>query len=131
MTHTEAVAVCGNTVRSTAMAIQPKVQGSLPRSTDAAPVLMPVIVLLLSMGACATIPPDGPPMAAAQCDANGARWALGQEPGSDVVERARTESGSATVRVVHPGQAVTMDFGGDRLNLNVNERNAIDAIRCG
>ena len=114
------------------MAAQRKVEGSnIPGSRDAAPALLPVIVLLLSMAACATIPPQDPPMAAAQCNAQGARWAVGREPSADVVERARIESGSATVRVIRPGDAVTMDFRGDRLNLNVNARNAIDAVKCG
>ena len=114
------------------MAAQRKVEGSAtPRSRDAAPALVPVIVLLLSMAACTALPPQGPPMAAAQCNAEGARWALGREPSADVVERARLESGSAAVRVIRPGEAVTMDFRGDRLNLNVNARNAIDAVKCG
>ena len=104
---------------------------SIPRPADTTPLLMPVIVLLLSMGACATIPPEGPPMAFAQCNAEGARSALGREPGNDVVERARVDSGSATVRVIRPGEAVDMDFRGDRLNLNVNARNAIDGVKCG
>ena len=109
-----------------------RIEGSTPRPTDTAPVLMPVIVLLLSMGACATIPPDGPtPMGVAQCNAEGARWALGREPGSDVVERARAESGSTTVRVIRPGEAVDTDFRGNRLNLTVNARNAIDGVKCG
>ena len=113
------------------MAVQRKVDRSLPGGADAAPVLMPVIVLLLAMGACATIPPEGPPMAAAQCNVEGARWAVGREPGADVVERARIDSGSAAVRVIRPGEMVTMDFRGDRLNLTVNARNAIDGVKCG
>lgn len=113
------------------MAVQRKVDRSPPRGADAAPVLMPVIVLLLAMGACATIPPGGPPMGPALCNVEGARWALGREPTGDVVERARIESGSAAVRVIRPGEAVTMDFRGDRLNLNVNARNAIDGVKCG
>jgi len=110
-----------------------KAAPSSPRSNDASPTLLPVIVLLLSMGACATIPPDGPqgPPMSGQCNADGARWAVGRAPDNDVVERARVDSGSATVRVVRPGDAVTMDFRVDRLNLNVNARNAIDAVKCG
>lgn len=113
------------------MALPNKVEGSDKRPTDTAPMLMPVIVLLLSMGACATIPPEGPPLPVGQCNAEGARWAIGREPGSDVVERARVDSGSATVRVIRPGDAVTQDLRGDRLNLNVNARNAIDGVKCG
>ena len=113
------------------MAVQSKAEEPATRPAEATPLLIPVIVLLLSMGACATIPPEGPPMPIAQCNAAAASWALGREPTDDVVERARVESGSATVRVIRPGTAVTMDVRGDRLNLNVNARNAIDAVKCG
>lgn len=113
------------------MAVDSKLEGSNQRPAEAAPKLLPVIVLLLSMGACATIPPEPPAMPVAQCNAEGARWAIGRDPGGDVVERARVDSGSATVRVVRPGDAVTMDFRGDRLNLTVNARNAIDGVKCG
>lgn len=113
------------------MAVQSKVEGREKRPTEASPLLVPIIVLLLSMGACATIPPEGPPMPIAQCNAVAVGWVLGREPTPDVVERARIESGSATVRVIHPGTAVTADFRADRLNLNVNARNAIDALKCG
>lgn len=113
------------------MAVQSKVEGSSTHPIEAAPVLMPMIVLLLSMGACATIPPEGPSMPVAQCNAEGTGWTLGREPGNDVVERARIESGSATVRVIRAGEMVTTDFRGDRLNLTVNARNAIDGVKCG
>lgn len=108
-----------------------KVEGSDKRRAEGSPALMPVIVLLLSMGACTTMPPQGPPMPISQCNADGARWAIGREPSVDVVERARVESGSATVRVIRPGDAVTKDLRDDRLNLNVNARNAIDGVQCG
>jgi hypothetical protein len=113
------------------MAVESKAEESKPRPAEASPLLVPIIVLLLSMGACATIPPEGPPMPVAQCNAAAVSWVLGREPTADVVERARVESGSATVRVIHPGTAVTADFRADRLNLNVNARNAIDALKCG
>jgi Peptidase inhibitor I78 family len=35
------------------------------------------------------------------------------------------------VRVIRPGQAVTMDFRGDRLNVEIDERNRVRALRCG
>lgn len=106
-------------------------EGSDRRATEATPILLPLMVLLLSMGACATLPPDGPPRPISGCNAEGARWAIGREPSGDVVERARVESGSATVRVIHPGDAVTEDLRGDRLNVTVNARNAIDGVSCG
>jgi hypothetical protein len=112
------------------MPVPSQVEGTDKRATDASPILVPVIVLLLSMGACATIPPEAPPMPITQCNIEAVRWAIGREPTSDVVEQARVQSGSATVRVIHPGDAVTRDFRSDRLNLSVNARNAIDGLRC-
>lgn len=94
-------------------------------------LLLPVIVLLLSVGACATMPPPPGPPSAGLCNAQGAIAAIGRAPTADVVERARVDSGSASVRVIRPGDAVTMDFRGDRLNLNVNARDAIDGVKCG
>lgn len=98
-------------------------------------LLVPVIVLLLSVGACSTMPPPSdaspPPPSAGRCNADGARSAIGREPTPDVVERARVDSGSTTVRVIRPGDVVTMDHREDRLNLDVNERNAITGARCG
>ena len=34
-------------------------------------------------------------------------------------------------RVIRPGQAVTMDYSTARVNINVNERNAIVGVTCG
>ena len=113
------------------MSVQSKVEGSDTRTPEASPIALPVIVLLLSMGACATILPEEPRMPVAQCNVESARWVIGRDPSSDVVERARVDSGSATVRVIRPGDAVDMDLRGDRLNLNVNARNAIEGMKCG
>jgi hypothetical protein len=97
-------------------------------------LVIPLVVLMLSVGACATMgpPPEmGATGAENMCNAEAVRWAIGREPTQDVVERARVESGSNAVRVIRPGEVVTMDYHGDRLNLDVNERNAITGARCG
>lgn len=90
----------------------------------------------LALGACAsTLPPvrDGgpyPPLEM-QCDAERARWAIGRAATPDIVEEIRAATMSRDVRVIHPGQAVTMDFSPVRVNIHVNERNAITSITCG
>lgn len=109
-------------------------------------------VLALSLGACAssqddTAPsaPSAPPTsateatpatppgdAAAQCNAGAAQSFVGQEATEATVAEAQTAAGATgAVRVIKPGQAVTMDFRGDRLNVEVDERNAIVRITCG
>ena len=96
------------------------------------PFALPVAVLLLSVVACTTLPPpDAAPLPSAICDADAASSAIGHAATPNVVERARRESGSADVRVIAPGQPVTMDYRGDRLNINVNERGAIVGLKCG
>jgi hypothetical protein len=92
---------------------------------------LPCAALLLSATACAPMPPAGGPPPGGMCNAAGAKSAIGRAPTPDVVERARVDSGSATVRVIRPGDVVTMDFRGDRLNLDVNDRDAITGARCG
>lgn len=107
-----------------------------PSRPDLRGLAVPLVVLMLSVGACATMgpPPEPAPLSAGgpgMCNAEAVRWTIGREPTPEVIERARVESGSATVRVIRPGEVVTMDYRGDRLNLDVNERGAITSARCG
>lgn len=69
--------------------------------------------------------------AAKQCDAGKAQSAVGQIASQDVVDKAVSDSGSSTARVIKPGQAVTMDFREDRLNIEVDAGNVVTAVRCG
>lgn len=100
------------------------------------PRLLPVLAVAtaLALGACATQPPlnTAPyPVGDTQCDADRARWAIGREATAEVVEEVRAATQSHAVRVIHPGQAVTMDYSPVRVNIHVNERNAITGITCG
>ena len=97
---------------------------------------LPVVSLLfaLPLAACAPMPPQtgGPlPPASFQCVAEPAAWALGQAATSEVVERIRVDTHSRTARVLRPGQVVTMEFSAERVNVNVNDRNAIIGVTCG
>lgn len=94
--------------------------------------VLPIAVLLGSVVACTTMPPpDADTGATGPCNADNASWAVGQAATPEVVERARAGSNSRDVRVIEPGQAVTMDHRPDRLNIDVNERGAITGLRCG
>ena len=99
-------------------------------------IVLPIVAAFtLSLSACATAPDantGGPlPPSAMQCDASGARWAIGQSPTGEIVERIRVDTHARVTRVIRPGQAVTMDFSGERVNVNVNEREAIVGVTCG
>lgn len=70
--------------------------------------------------------------ASAQCNAAAAKAFVGREATEATVAEAQTAAGATgAVRVIKPGQPVTMDFRGDRLNIEVDERNGIVRITCG
>ena len=89
-------------------------------------------VIVLSLVGCASTPPAAaarPPTSG--CNAEGARWAIGQGVNDDVVNRVLHDTGSRDARVLRPGQPATMDFRPDRVNVDVNDRGAITGVRCG
>ena len=69
---------------------------------------------------------------AAQCDAAAAQSFVGKEATeATVADAQRAAAAKGDVRVIKPGQAVTMDYRADRLNVEVDARNAIVRITCG
>lgn len=89
------------------------------------------VLPLLSAGlvACATHPAPMP--GPVRCDAGRVQGFIGREARPGVVQRAKNRARARDVRVIRPGQPVTMDFRSDRLNLEVDHRNTIRAARCG
>lgn len=88
---------------------------------------MPAITLMLS--ACMT-PPATPPSASA-CNAGAVQSFVGRAATDDVVNAARSTAGAKLLRVIKPGQAVTMDFRAERLNLYLDNAGAIERVSCG
>ena len=88
---------------------------------------------ILGVAACAAVPqpPPLPPPPPAQCTAEPAAWAIGKAPTADVLDRIRFDTHSQVVRVLHPNDVMTMDYSNARVNVKVNERNAIVGITCG
>ena len=89
------------------------------------------------LGCAAPTPPaaglGGAPVApvGTVCNAQGAQFVIGKTPGASVVEDARQRSGAFMARVLRPGQAVTMEFNAQRLNLDLNAAGLITGARCG
>lgn len=76
-------------------------------------------------GEATTAPPP------ASCDATAVQGLVGEDASEVVVEQARTDAGADSVRTLQPGQAVTLEFNGARLNVEVDEENRIVSLRCG
>ncbi|MPS27951.1 I78 family peptidase inhibitor [Pigmentiphaga sp.] len=91
--------------------------------------------LALATGCAAPVPAAAPQPAAqapqGQCQADAAQSLVGQQLSSVLAEEARKASGAGSARVLRPGQAITMEFNPFRVNVEVNRREVVTAIRCG
>lgn len=65
------------------------------------------------------------------CDATGLQSQIGQKATPAVLEDLRGRSGATTGRILRPGQLVTMEYNDTRLNLIVDDKDVMTAIRCG
>ncbi len=84
--------------------------------------------LALSAAAAAQPSPSG---LSASCRVAAAYFVLGETFSDALARRARRRAGAREVRKIEPGRAYTMDFRADRLNLDVDRRGRIRAVRCG
>ena len=81
----------------------------------------------------ASAPPMSDPLPPTRrtCNADAAAGHVGSEATPEVVSAAQRDAGASTARVLGPGDAATMDYRPDRINVDVNDRGAITGLRCG
>jgi hypothetical protein len=86
-------------------------------------------------GAVQPVPPEqirvGPGIGENSCEAEAAQSFLGRNANEAVVKEAVRASGAKTVRVIPHDGMVTMDYRGDRLNIQLDPQGKIVAITCG
>ncbi|RIX77920.1 I78 family peptidase inhibitor [Acidovorax cavernicola] len=75
--------------------------------------------------------PAAPAEPVFQCNAEGARFAVGQQATPQLEAAARARAGAGTVRVLKPNQAVTMELNAGRLNISVDARGRVKDVHCG
>jgi hypothetical protein len=66
-----------------------------------------------------------------QCQGEPAQYAVGSAYTPEVGEKLRELSRSTVVRVLHPGEVVTMEFRSDRLSITVDANDVITQVTCG
>lgn len=97
-------------------------------------IILPLaIVASLTLISCRDgrpTPLPGPPQGRV-CNAGGVQSLIGRPLNAGNRAMARRVSRASVVRVLRPGQMVTMEFRADRLNLDVNARGIITGARCG
>lgn len=65
-----------------------------------------------------------------ECRASAVQAFIGAQMSPRLESRLRARSGASSVRVVRPGEAITMDFRRDRLTVDLNGRGRITGLRC-
>ena len=100
-------------------------------------ILLPLAGTVL-LSACAELPPMGDPPntdppgsePSGICKADTLGWTVGKLADDALVHRAHGESGAKIVRVLRPGQMVTMEYSEYRLNIYVDATNRVERVSC-
>ena len=87
-------------------------------------------LLAAGLSACATTPMPPDDAKPGLCNASTLEWTIGQVADQALVTRAHRESGAKLVRVLVPGQMVTMEYSDMRLNLYVDAANKVTRYSC-
>jgi hypothetical protein len=101
-------------------------------------LLIPALAAL-TLAACTqkSAPPAPPPppdithTTDEECAAQRLGRFLNELPTDDVMARIRGVVGERPIRTIHPGDAVTMDFAPQRLNVELGDDSRIKRFRCG
>lgn len=93
-----------------------------------------LVLAALTLTACTPVEPmpgPGRPPMEGRCEAGRLDALIGREATPRLVARAKARAGASLVRVIRPGQPVTMDYRAGRLNISVDARNRVTRFNCG
>ncbi|WP_440138115.1 I78 family peptidase inhibitor [Stenotrophomonas maltophilia] len=72
---------------------------------------------------------EAPPVGT--CDASQAQSLVGQAYTEALGKQAQEDSAATQLRVLHPNDMTTMEFVGNRLNIEVDAKDVVSGVRCG
>ena len=124
---------------------------STPRALRRPAALIATAALLLALSACTKPAPEEQDEALNQsqqaaeaaaapaeatkkqgaCDASQVQGLVGQTYSDAMQAQAKEDAGATDVRVLKPNQPVTMEFIGERLNIELDEKGTVSGVRCG
>lgn len=88
-------------------------------------------IAVLGLTACASQPVPDAVASDGTCNAGPAQSHVGKPATGANVQAAFKASGARTMRSIKPGQAVTMDYREDRVNIHQDASGNIERISCG
>ena len=95
------------------------------------------LAFTVALSACAQQPPQvpiatrPPVIAPNECNDAAAQFTVGKPADAKLAEEARVRASALRVRMVHPGQMVTMEFDASRLTIEVDAGGKVASVRCG
>lgn len=65
------------------------------------------------------------------CTSSAVEHFKGKTATPELLEQARQQAGASTARILTPDSVVTLEYNGQRLNLNVDDQHVITRVSCG
>lgn len=93
--------------------------------------MITIPLALLTLGCAPAAQPAPADPLAGPCDASRLTSLVGRPYSEALAADAQRRSGARAVRRIRPGDAVTMDFRGDRLNIHLGNGDRVDRFDCG
>ena len=90
-----------------------------------------MFIAVLSLASCASQPATDTVASGGTCNAEPAQSHVGKPATDANVQAAFKASGAKTLRALTPGQAMTMDYREDRVNIVQDASGNIERISCG
>ncbi|MFP5423172.1 MAG: I78 family peptidase inhibitor [Gammaproteobacteria bacterium] len=88
--------------------------------------------LLALLAGCSSQPPaQQAAEISGDCDVEQVHGVLGQTASAELIEQVQQQANAKTLRVLAPGDAATMDYNPQRLNIDIDESEVIIRLTCG
>ncbi|MFG0722089.1 I78 family peptidase inhibitor [Pseudomonas sp. GLN_6] len=88
--------------------------------------------LLALLAGCSSQPPaQQAAEISGDCNVEPVHGVLGQTASSELIEQVQQQANAKTLRVLAPGDAATMDYNPQRLNIDIDESEVIIRLTCG
>ena len=65
------------------------------------------------------------------CDASQVQGLVGQAYSEEAAQQAKQDANATQVRMLKPNQPITAEYLGERLNIEVDDKNLVSGVRCG
>ncbi len=76
-------------------------------------------------------PSSAIPQTASTCDHDKAQWAVGKPADEALLKQVAADARVKFARTLKPGQMVTLEYNGDRVNVELDENGVVKSVRCG